>query len=69
MKRQRKDWLSAEFTFLFNSHTLGVNERKENPMTSIALILLLLARLVAPFTILIFVGEWARRQEIKYWIQ
>ena len=64
-----KDWLSDEFTFLTNSHTLGMNERKENLMTSIALVLLFVVRLVVPFTLLITLGEWARRREIKYWFQ
>jgi len=38
-------------------------------MTSIALVLLLIVRLVIPFTILITLGEWVRRREIKYWFQ
>ena len=38
-------------------------------MTSIALVLLFVARLVVPFTVLITLGEWARRREIKYWFQ
>ena len=38
-------------------------------MTSIALVLLLLARLIIPFTLLVTIGEWVRRREIKYWIQ
>ena len=38
-------------------------------MTSIALALLLLVRLVIPFTLLVTLGEWVRRREIKYWFQ
>jgi hypothetical protein len=38
-------------------------------MTSIALILLLFARIVIPFALLIILGEWVRRHEIKYWFQ
>jgi len=64
-----KDWSSAEFTFLSNSHRLGVHERKENSMTSIAFIFLLFARLVIPFAVPITLGEWVRRREIKYGCQ
>lgn len=38
-------------------------------MTGIALLLMLLVRLVIPFTVLITLGEWVRRREIKYWFQ
>jgi hypothetical protein len=38
-------------------------------MTSIALVVLFVARLVIPFTVLITLGEWVRRREIKYWFQ
>jgi hypothetical protein len=38
-------------------------------MTSIAVAFLFLFRLVIPFVVLITVGEYARRREIKYWFQ
>ncbi len=38
-------------------------------MTSFALILLLFVRVMIPFTLLISIGEWVRRREIKYWFQ
>ena len=38
-------------------------------MTSLALVFLLVARLGVPFALLITLGEWARRREIKYWFQ
>ncbi len=38
-------------------------------MTNFALILLLFVRVIVPFTLLISLGEWVRRREIKYWFQ
>jgi len=66
---QLKDWSCTEFTLLTISHTLGVNERKEKPVISITLALLLLLRLIVPFVLLITIGEWVRRREIKYWFK
>ena len=36
-------------------------------MSTIALVLFFLVRVVTPFAVLITVGEWVRRREIKYW--
>lgn len=36
-------------------------------MSTIALILFFLLRVVVPFAVLITVGEWVRRREINYW--
>jgi hypothetical protein len=36
-------------------------------MTTVAVVLLLFARLVIPFAVLITLGEWVRRRETKYW--
>jgi hypothetical protein len=38
-------------------------------MTSIALILLLIVRVIIPFVILITLGEMIRQREIKYWFR
>jgi hypothetical protein len=38
-------------------------------MNTIALALILLVRIVVPFSILIALGEWIRRREINYWLQ
>jgi hypothetical protein len=38
-------------------------------MTSLALALLLLVRLIVPLIILLTLGEWVRRREINYWFQ
>ena len=38
-------------------------------MTSIALILLLIVRVIIPFVILITLGELTRQREIKYWFR
>jgi hypothetical protein len=38
-------------------------------MTSLALILLLIARVIIPFAILIALGEWTRQREMKYWFR
>jgi hypothetical protein len=49
------------------SYTEG--ERKENAMNTIALALILLVRIVVPFSILIALGEWMRRREADYWFR
>jgi hypothetical protein len=36
-------------------------------MSTIALALFILVRVVIPFGLLIAVGEWVRRREIRYW--
>lgn len=38
-------------------------------MTSLAIALLLLIRLVIPVALLLTIGEWIRCREIKYWFQ
>ena len=38
-------------------------------MTSIALILLLIVRVIIPFVVLITLGELIRQREIKYWFR
>lgn len=38
-------------------------------MTSVALILLLIVRVIIPFAILITLGELIRQREIKYWFR
>lgn len=38
-------------------------------MTSIVLTLLFVTRLVIPVVLLLTLGEWVRRREIKYWFQ
>jgi hypothetical protein len=38
-------------------------------MTSLALILLLIARVIVPFVILITLGELTRQRELKYWFR
>lgn len=38
-------------------------------MTSIALILLLIARVIVPFVLLITVGEVIRQRDMKYWFR
>jgi hypothetical protein len=38
-------------------------------MTSFALILLLFGRVIVPFILLISIGEWVRRREIRYWFR
>lgn len=45
------------------------DEKKENAMNTIALALILLARIVVPFSVLIALGEWIRRREINYWFR
>ena len=45
------------------------NEKKENAMNTIALALILLVRVIVPFSILIAIGEWVRRREINYWFR
>lgn len=36
-------------------------------MSTIALVLFFLLRVVVPFAVLITVGEWVHRREINYW--
>lgn len=36
-------------------------------MSTIAVVLFFLVRVIIPFTLLITAGEWVRRREIKYW--
>jgi hypothetical protein len=36
-------------------------------MSTIALALFILVRVVIPFGLLIAVGKWVRRREIRYW--
>ena len=36
-------------------------------MSTIELVLFFLLRVGVPFAVLITVGEWVRRREIKYW--
>jgi hypothetical protein len=43
------------------------NEQKENPMSTIAIAFFILVRVIIPFGLLITIGEWMRRREIKYW--
>lgn len=38
-------------------------------MTAIAIALFILIRVLIPFGLLIAVGEWVRRKEIRYWFQ
>lgn len=38
-------------------------------MNSIALALILLIRVILPFSMLIALGEWVRRREANYWVQ
>jgi len=38
-------------------------------MNTIALALILLVRVVVPFSILIALGEWMRRREADYWFR
>lgn len=38
-------------------------------MSAIALALFILIRVLIPFGLLIAVGEWVRRKEIRYWYQ
>ena len=38
-------------------------------MSTIILALFLLVRVFIPFALLILLGEWVRRREIKYWFQ
>lgn len=37
-------------------------------MNSIALALILLIRVILPFSMLIALGEWVRRREANYWV-
>jgi hypothetical protein len=41
--------------------------RKENPMSTIVLAVILLIRLILPISILLVFGEWIRRREANYW--
>ena len=36
-------------------------------MSTIAVVLFFLVRVIVPFALLITIGEWVRRREIKYW--
>jgi len=65
MNRRVKDRVSTEFIFLSNSHTLGADQRKENAMNTIAILLLL--RVIVPVGFLLVLGEWVRRREVSYW--
>jgi hypothetical protein len=38
-------------------------------MNTIALAVILLIRIIIPFSILISFGEWMRRREASYWIR
>lgn len=58
--------MSAEFPFLGISHKLSLND-KEKAMTTIALAVLLLIRILLPLILLIVLGEWVRRREASYW--
>lgn len=37
-------------------------------MSTIAVALLLILRVLIPFGLLIALGEWVRRKEIRYWV-
>ena len=37
-------------------------------MAAITFTLLFLIRILIPLTILLVLGEWARRREIRYWL-
>jgi hypothetical protein len=41
--------------------------RKENPMSAMVFAVILLIRLILPFSLLIAFGEWIRRREADYW--
>lgn len=36
-------------------------------MSTIAVVLFFLVRVMVPFALLITIGEWVRRRETKYW--
>jgi hypothetical protein len=38
-------------------------------MNTIAIAIILLVRIILPFSILITFGEWIRRREANYWFQ
>lgn len=38
-------------------------------MSTIAIALFTLVRVIVPFGLLITLGEWMRRREIKYWFR
>lgn len=38
-------------------------------MATIMFALLILVRVLVPLSVLIFLGEWVRRREIRYWLQ
>jgi len=38
-------------------------------MTTIAFVVILLIRIMLPLSLLIALGEWARRREANYWLR
>jgi hypothetical protein len=38
-------------------------------MSTITIALFLLIRVVVPFSLLVWLGEWVRRRETNYWLQ
>ena len=55
------------FDFAYTEH--GYIERKEHAMNAIALTIILIVRVLVPFTILITLGEWVQRREKNYWLR
>ena len=38
-------------------------------MTTTTIALLFLVRVLIPFTLLLVLGEWVRRRELRYWLR
>jgi hypothetical protein len=64
-----KDGAPAEFPFLSISHKLSMNVKKEIAMSTIAFAVILLVRIILPFSLLLGLGEWVRRREANYWLR
>jgi len=55
---------SLSYPFLINY----VCVRKENSMSTIAIAVIFLIRVIVPVSVLIAFGEWMRRREANYWL-
>lgn len=61
-----KDWVSTGFPFSSFSHKLRVKE-KEYDMSIITLAAIFLLRVLLPLSILVALGEWVRKRDIRNW--
>ena len=73
VRKEAWDWVkdgeSDEWSFQYKGHILKA-ERKENVMNGFEIIVLLFViRVLLPLGVLMWIGEWVRRQNANYWLK